>query len=127
MCRLQGCRGEEGEEEEVGGGCIQNERHTLPDQRGDDSPFILQISSSRGAGFKVQEEAFKVDVSHISQSTKESQRSAIWTRHFICSGITKKKKSIHKLCPLFYPETTLLWFLIGCRRVVINTVSQLAR
>lgn len=81
MCRLQGCRGEE-EEEEGGGGCIQNERHTLPDQHGADSPFILQISSSRGRGgvLKVKEEAFKVDVSHISHSTKESQRSAIWAQ-----------------------------------------------
>ena len=83
VCRLQGCREEEEEEE----GCIQNERHTLPDQRGADSPFILQISSTGGRGkgwggegLKVKEEAFKVDVSHISHSTKESQRSAIWTQ-----------------------------------------------
>lgn len=35
--------------DEEGGG-IQNERHTLPDQRGADSPFILQISSRGGWG-----------------------------------------------------------------------------
>lgn len=44
-------------------------------------------------GLKVKEEAFKVDASHISHNTKESQRSAIWTRHIICSGITKRKSN----------------------------------
>lgn len=33
-----------------------------------------------GGVLKVKEEAFKVDVSHISHSTKESQRSAIWAQ-----------------------------------------------
>lgn len=33
-----------------------------------------------GGGLKVKEEAFKVDSSHISHSTKESQRWAIWTQ-----------------------------------------------
>lgn len=39
-----------GDEEGGWGGCIQNERHTLPDQRGADSLFILQISSRGGWG-----------------------------------------------------------------------------
>lgn len=33
-----------------------------------------------GRSPKVREEAFKVDVSHISHSTKESQRCTIWTQ-----------------------------------------------
>lgn len=33
-----------------------------------------------GRGPKVREEAFKVDVSHISHGTKESQRCTIWTQ-----------------------------------------------
>lgn len=33
-----------------------------------------------GEGHKVKEEAFKVDMSHISHSTKEPQRSAIWSQ-----------------------------------------------
>lgn len=39
------------------------------------------VEGEGGRGvLKVKEEAFKVDVSHISHSTKESQRSAIWAQ-----------------------------------------------
>lgn len=38
-------------------------------------------AAAEGGVLKVKEEAFKVDVSHISHSTKESQRSAIWAHH----------------------------------------------
>lgn len=50
-CECAGCRaaGAKKGGQEEGESCIQNDRHTLPDQRGADSPFILQISR-RGRG-----------------------------------------------------------------------------
>lgn len=44
-----------------------------------------------GGGLQVREEAFKVDVSHISHGTKESQRCAIWTQpHHLFRNHSKK-------------------------------------
>lgn len=82
-------------------------------------------------GPKVREEAFKVDVGHISHSTKESQRCTIWTQphpplrsHSECSAVANGSTGP---CTLPYPATTQLCPPIGCRGVDFNAASQLAR
>lgn len=74
-----------------------------------------------GRGPKVREEAFKVDVSHISHRTKESQRCTIWTQpHPPLRSHSEKPP-----CTLPYPATTQLCPPIGCRGVDFNAASQL--
>lgn len=108
VCRLQGCRGEEEEQEGEEGGCIQNERHTLPDQRGADSPFILQISSRGGWGRVLKWRRKPLKLTWVTSVTAQRSPRGLpyGCRRIICSRITERNPTRANSNASFAPCST---------------------
>lgn len=110
MCRLQGRGGEgRGVCVEGGGGVVYKTKDTLCQINVELTPHsVCRSAGEGGGGLKVQEEAFKVDMSHISPITKESQRSTIWTQaHHLFHNHSKKSSPNQSQLRLWLSSTQL--------------------